>query len=185
MIRLQLNGSWPTWGRSLFFALALAFATGVGCGKAPILDAKALDSQIEESWMANRKMVDAIPFLERGGHYENHGDKAEVPVDRPHVLPLLKRIRDELALKPVAILEGPDLAMAILVEIPKDPAQRKRLRDMMQPADDAFPGLLMDNWGQKWLSLDFLDEQEVAALNSSGTLDLLQKELESQRQAGN
>ena len=168
-------------GRLLLLAIALAMC--VGCGSSAISDAAALDTQIEEQWMAQRQVVDAIPFLERGGRYENLGIQGEVPIDQPHVLPLLKRFRDELSLKPVAVLEGPQFAMAILVEIPKDPARRKRLRETLQQADDAFSGLLMDNWGQKWLSLDFLDEQEVSVLQRSGNLELLQQELESQRRS--
>ncbi len=170
-------------GRHLF--LAIAFATCVGCGDSVVSDAAALDTQIEDQWMANREVVDAIPFLEKGGMYENVGNKGEVPIDKPYVLPLLKRIRDELSLKPVAVLEGPQHAMAILIEIPKDPLKRQRMGDILQKAADSFPGLLMDNWGHKWLSLDYLDQLEVAGLKSSGNLEPLQQELKSRRHNGN
>ncbi len=170
-------------GRHLFLAIALA--TCVGCGDSVVSDATALDAQIEDQWMANREVVDAIPFLEKGGRYENVGNKGEVPIDKPYVLPLLKRIRDELSLKPVAVLEGPQHAMAILIEIPKDPVKRQRMEGILQQAADSFPGLLMDNWGHKWLSLDYLDQQEVAALKSSGNLEPLQQELKSRRHNGN
>ena len=169
-------------GRQLLLAIALMVCCG--CGSSAISDAAALDTQIEDQWMANREVVDAIPFLEKGGKYENLGIPGEVPIDKPHVLPLLKRIRDELSLKPVAVLEGPQHAMAILIEIPKDPTQRKRMGNILQQTADSFPGLLMDNWGHKWLSLDFLDQQEVAVLKSSGNLEPLQQELETRRHSG-
>lgn len=161
--------------------LALAVASCSGCGSSAVSDAATLDQQIEEKWMANREVVDAIPFFEGGGLFENLGDAGEVPVDTTYVLPLLKRVRDELALKPVAILEGPQRALAILVELPSSPAQRKRLGGILQEADQAYPGLLMDHWGDKWLSLDFLDEGETKAFESSGVLELMQKEHEFQR----
>ncbi len=169
-------------GRQLFLAASIMACSG--CGSAAISDAAALDTQIEDQWMSNRKVVEAIPFLEKGGQYENLGIEGEVPIDKPHVLPLLKRMRDELSLKPVAVLEGPQHAMAILIEIPRDPTQRKQMGNILQQAADAFPGLLMDNWGQKWLSLDFLDQQEVAVLKSSGNLEPLQQELKTRRHSG-
>lgn len=153
----------------------------IGCGSTAITDAKALDVQIEEKWMPNHQMVDAIPFFEGGGHYEDYGES----IDQPHVLPLMKRFRDELSLKPMAILEDPQLAMAIVIEIPNDAAQRTRMRKMLQEADDAFPGLLMDNWGQKWLSLDFLDDNEVTMLKNSKVFEKIQGELEYQRRLTN
>lgn len=156
-----------------------------GCGSSAITNAEALDKQIEERWMANRNVVDAITFLEGGGHYENLSDDDEVPIDKQYVLPLIKRFRDEFSLNPVAVLDNPQSAMAILVELPADPAIRKRLGTALQDADEAFPGLLMDNWGEKWLSLDFLDENEVAALKNSGTLEVIQKEVESRRREAN
>ncbi len=182
MIGPQIMNS-SSLGRQLFLVIALMACCG--CGSSVVSDAAALDTQIEDQWMVNRQVVDAIPFLEKGGQYENLGNKGEVPIDKPYVLPLLKRIRDELSLKPVAVLEGPQHAMAILIEIPKDPIQRQRMGDILQQAADSFPGLLMDNWGHKWLSLDFLDQQEVAVLKSSGNLEPLQQELKSRRHSGN
>jgi hypothetical protein len=168
--------------RSLLIMVA---AAACGCGNSAHTQAVALDKQIEEKWMANRKVIDAVQFLEGGGHYENLGDDDEVPIDTPFVLPLIKRFRDEFSLSPVAVLDDPQSAMAILVELPSDPAVRKRIGEVLQQADDAFPGLLLDNWGKKWLSLDFLDEKEAAALKGSGSLDLIQKEVESRRRTGN
>lgn len=171
--------------RGPLFCAALLMAMSAGCGSTSISDPVALDKQIEEKWLTGREMVDAIEFLERGGQYENLGIPDEAPVDQDHVLPLLKRIRDELSLNPVAVLLTPERAMAILVLNPSAPAKRNRLRDLMQAADDEFPGLLMDNWGEKWLSLDFLDEREVTVLKNSGSFEPLRKELEFQRRQRN
>lgn len=171
--------------RGPLFCAVMLMAMSAGCGSTSISDPVALDKQIEEKWLAGREMVDAIEFLERGGQYENLEIPDAAQIDQDHVLPLLKSIRDELSLNPMAVLLTPERAMAILIDNPSAPAKRNRLRDLMQAADDKFPGLLIDNWGEKWLSLDFLDEREVGVLKSSGSFEPLQKELEFQRRQRN
>lgn len=152
-----------------------------GCGSSPVIDPVALDTQIEEQWLAGRETADAVEFLEKGGQYENKGLPEEVPIDQVYLLPLLKKIQKELSLKTVAVLLKPERAMAVVVLIPAKPADRNRLRELVQATHDEFPGLLLDNWGEKWLSLDFLDEREVEVLKEAGALDTLRKELEHQR----
>jgi hypothetical protein len=162
---------------------ATVFIQVAGCGSSAINDPVALDKQIEKDWMPDREMVDAISFLEGGGKYEDFDEASTI--DQTCVLPLLKRFRDELSLSPRALLEDPQLAMAILVEVPEDASRRTRLRKMLQEADESFSGLLMDNWGQKWLSLDFLDDNEVAALKKAQIFEKIQGELEYQRRLTN
>ena len=174
-----LISSLPDSRRLLLAVVALGMFSG--CGSSEVSDPKALDTQIEEQWMAGREKVDAIEFLEKNGQYENMELPEESQVDQFYVLPLLKKVRDELSLKPVAVLLDSERALAVLVPIPTASAPRNRLRDFVRDADEGFAGLLLDNWGEKWLSLDFLSEREVEVFKNSGTLEALQKELDFQR----
>lgn len=186
MARPQWLLAWsPSWS---LLCIVVTTVACLGCGSSPVDDQLTLDNQIEEQWIASRTVVDAIPFLESGGHYEDLEDSTDVStdvsIDKMYVLPLIKQFRDELSLKAVAVLDEPKFAMAIVIELPQDPLQRQRIGHILQVADDAFPGLLMDNWGQKWLSLDFLEERELGALRGAGALELIQKEQDLQRQMG-
>lgn len=152
-----------------------------GCSDPAIQDAKDLDQQIEKRWMTDRQSVEAIPFLQQGGHYENIGAPDEIAVDQSFLLPFLIRLRDEINLKPQALLETPEQAMAVIIEIPAESARRNQLRKVLQEADDAFPGLLMDNWGLTWVSIDYLDDREVDVLKRAGRYEILKKQLELRR----
>lgn len=182
MTRPQWLRAWfPNWS---WLSIVVTTAACLGCGSSPVHDTITLDQQIEEQWIAQRTVVDAIPFLERGGHYEDQEIEKGVSIDKQYVLPLIKQFRDELSLKPLAVLDDPQFAMAILLELPQDTVQRQKIGHILQQADEAFPGLLMDNWGQKWLSLDFLDERELGALQKAGAVELIQQELELHRRTG-
>lgn len=152
-----------------------------GCSDPAIQDAKDLDQQIEKRWMTDRQSVEAIPFLQQGGHDENIGAPDELDVDQPFLLPFLIRLRDELDLKPLALLETPEQAMAVIIEIPGVSAKRNQLRKVLQKADDTFPGLLMDNWGLTWVSIDYLDDREVDVLKRAGKYEVLKNQLELRR----
>ena len=120
------------------------------------------DGQIEAGWMVDREQVDAVTFLEEGGVYENKPEKADV--DRTYLLPLLKQLKDDFELSPVALLDEPRIAFAVVIDVSglsAEDGQRSGVVDAIQAADDAFPGLLVDKWGGRWLSLDLFDEQDL------------------------
>lgn len=167
-------------GMQRSFSLSPALTLGVllggllaitGCGGQPPVDQVSLDAQIEDQWMANREVVDAIEFFEKGGLYSDPFE--ESGVEKKHILPLLTRIRDELVLKPLVVQDDPENAMAVLIELPADTATRKRMAAMIQEADDAYDGLVMDHWGKKWLSFDWVEGEELEMLEEADALDTI------------
>lgn len=151
----------------------LVFTAGCGSGWD---DRAALDAQIEESWLVDRELVDAVDFFENGGQYEDSGDPAAPAIDRPTILPLVRQLRDDLGLEVQAVLEEPQVAFALLVEVPEEETDQARLRDVLKQADREFFGLIMHHWGYRWISLDFFDEAEMALLEETGVLEEVQQQ---------
>lgn len=141
----------------------------------------SLDEKVEQQWMAGRTTQDAVMFFEQGGMYEELLPKGNI--DQEFVLPLARRLRDEFQLKPVVALDEPGRAMGLFVEVPDDPAVRRRIGAALQEADDAFPWLLGDFWGQRWLSLDWFDETECKVFQNQGVLEAMTSEHVRIRQA--
>lgn len=157
----------------LFLLVLCGIISLTGCGRSrEQAEAARMDRQVERDWMDGHEVVNAIEFFEKGGHYED-GDPELSSVDRDHVLPLAKRLQKELDLQPLVVLLDSETAFAMVAELPTEEASRVKLRAILNEADDAFPGFLFDNWGQKWLSLDFLNELETQAIKDAGALESL------------
>lgn len=146
---------------------------GIGCAIAywmyPRLDdATIFDQQITDVWMDGREVVDAEDFFRNGGVYENVTD---LKVDQEFVLPLVQRLKQEHQLNVIAILQEPKLAYAVLAEVPEERSQRNDIRRTVLEIDEKFPGLILQSWGHQWLSLIFLEEEELQPLRDAHALE--------------
>lgn len=152
--------------------ILVLLVTAAGCGSD--FDNKAsLDAQIEAEWFENRQLADAVSFFENGGVYEDSGEPGDPAIDQPTVLPLVRQLRDTLELDVQVVIEEPGEAFALLIAIPKDESKHQQIRDMLNQADEEFFGVVMHNWGHRWISLDFLNELETKMLSDAGVLDKL------------
>jgi len=116
-----------------------------GCGDGGPTIAEQHDEQVESVWIPGRSSTDAIAFLEQGGIYENASTDEDI--DRSYILPLMKRLSAESGLKTQVLLDEPNVAFAIVVDISEltaDDDRRAAVVDAIQQADDEFSGLLID-----------------------------------------
>lgn len=151
--------------------LAVMLAAGCGPSRAEV-EAARMDRQVEVDWMEGHEVVNAIQFFEGGGHYEDL-EPDQTSIDRNHVLPLAKRLQQELKMDPLVVLIDPETAFALVAELPPQEESRAKLRTILNEADEAFPGFVFDNWGQRWLSVDLLNETETKVLKDRGVLETL------------
>lgn len=142
--------------------LLLVLPPCCGCRSEPDLEGM-VDRRVREEWMQPGQFQDAIAFLENGGSYYNSPDaNGETPLDQEVILPLLKDLQAEFQRPIHAItLDDPDRAWSIVMPFPEDPAERQRVIDWIDAANEEFPGMILEEIGQEWLTLDFLDEEEA------------------------
>lgn len=155
---------------------SLAVLIFPGCSDDMPTIAELHDDQIERSWIKDRQMVDAVPFLENGGVYEN--TSTDHDIDGKYVLPLVTRLHKEFALDVHALLVDSTQAFAVIVDISGltlNDDRRSLIVDAIQQTDDKFPGVLADKWGDDWLSLDLLDESEIEVFTDDDLEDFKQK----------
>jgi hypothetical protein len=62
------------------------------------------------------------------------------------------------------LVEDEPYCWGIVVRIPEDPAQRQQFQEFLNREDDAFPGMILQEWGHEWVSLDFLNEEAAAVI---------------------
>lgn len=139
------------------------------------------DAQVVSIWMPGRETTDAIAFLEGGGVYESL--LTDVDIDKLNLLPLLRRLRDDFGLAPVALLDDPEVAFAVIVDIRQLEGPKGDVVDAIEEADDDFSGLILDKWGEQWLTIDMMDETELQPLVQGGALENLQEMLAIERNA--
>jgi hypothetical protein len=135
-----------------------------GCGDAP-QDLQAIfDEEVRTSWKENWHWVEGIAFLESGGLYADTGDPEDQPLDRPNVLPLLRRLKEAGKLDWQAVVDKDDhtMAVAIVAKLPGDPEAVARIKDILAEEQQHFPGAILEQWGYQWLSLDFLNREQAA-----------------------
>lgn len=154
-----------------------------GCSEPLPTVAEEHDQQIETSWMVDRAATDAVEFLEQGGMYENASTDQDI--DGQYVLPMIRQLRDDFGLDVRALLDDPEIAFAIVVDVSQMPLgddRRPQVMDIIEETDKKFPGVLIDKWGDRWLSFDLLDEQEMEVFPQE-TLDNLKRLIAADRVA--
>ncbi len=171
-------------GPTLQWASAVLLLAISGCDR----DYEAeLDAKVTQQWMRPGMFVDAIEYLESGGHYHNSDDDppGAQNLDQQAILPFLKALREEFGQDLYAILVEADedapandrgdqgdaagqhtppldeLAWGFVMKLPNDEANRKRFEDYLESARQDFPGMILEQWGHEWISLDFIDEEQA------------------------
>ena len=154
-----------------------------GCGTQQPDTARLHDSQIIHSWMPDRERADAIHFLQSGGLYESLNFSEESGVDRDHVLPLLLHLQAGFDLKPEVLLDAPRIAFAVVIDVSAHQNDRSAIVEVIRKADERFSGVILDKWGLNWLSLDFLDTNELKPLEEAGALEPLLRSIAEERES--
>lgn len=145
--------------------LILALVSITGCERKLKHDySSKFDQLVEEKWKTESKWVNAIAHLEGGGYYVDLDEEDEQPMDRPNVVPLLKRLEAEFKLEWEAVLEtrDPTYAIAVVAKIPNDPKFKETFQAALVREQKTFPGAILQQWGYKWVSLDFLNQEDAA-----------------------
>ena len=122
---------------------------------------RTADNMVEENYLKSEQRCTAIPFFEKGGRYFDDDDSTTV--DREILLPLLKQLHDLARSQQWVVPHKDDAkrAFAILIELPRDKATLDKMAQTVEKADAQFSGLILQQWGHRWLSLDFVDEEQA------------------------
>lgn len=134
-----------------------------------------LDDRVNGHLLQKYEQVEAEKFFATGGRYWNLGEKGEAPVDREVVVPLLKRAREELQM-PFTVLfdrKNPKYGVMLLGRVPQSETAKESLRNMIVESEKSFSGIILDEWSEEWLALDFLAPEQVAALGLDELRDKL------------
>ena len=148
------------------FRMLCVFLAASGCSR-PGLDGPAMfDLEVQQNYFANYDQTDAIEFLTDGGIYVDRDEPGEQKLDRPHILPLLQKLKTELSMAPIAVVSRDDekLALAIVAKLP-EAVTRADVEALLLKAQDTFPGEILQQWGYEWLSIDFLSDQDIKELD--------------------
>jgi hypothetical protein len=132
-----------------------------GCGSDPTAGWEtANDQQVQRSF-ANQKTGDAIASLERGLTYIDQDEPGEQKLDKPVVLPLLKRLKQEFGLDwQAAISKGKDpIILNIYAKLPSQDGIREKIEAALDREQKTFPGAILQAWGNDYLSLEFQTEE--------------------------
>jgi len=135
------------------------FATGCGKNYKEIADRR-----VEERMFAKYERREAIPFFEAKGRYIDFD--ASTTVDRDVVLPLLKSLQEVAATEQWVIIrpKHDDWAAALVIELPDNPQTVERMAQVVQEADDRFSGFIVQQWGNAWLAVNFIDQEAYESL---------------------
>ncbi len=119
------------------------------------------DELVTDDFLKKGTQVAAIPFFEKGGHYFD--DDATTKVDREIVLPLLQKL-DTVSRTPQWVVpdeRDPKRAFAVLIELPNDKSVVDTMAKAVEEADAQFDGMIMQQWGHRWLSIDLIDKESA------------------------
>ncbi len=128
-----------------------------------------VDEKVTQQWMRPGMYVDAIEYLESDGYYYSADDvPGAIDLDQEAIVPLLKEMQERFQQEQYAILvEDEDYAWGIVMKLPPDDAKQKQVRSFLEEAKQNFPGMILEEWGHQWLSLDFLDAEEAALIREA------------------
>lgn len=136
------------------------------------------DAQIVAEWMPGRPSFDAVEFLSNGGTYVS--TEAEPDLDQTLLLPLLRVLKDDCGTEPLVLLDNPERAFALIVDVQSAEIDRSRIIDAIERANEDYLGVILDKWGRKWLSIDLLDLQRATLLKESGRLEQLRESVSAE-----
>lgn len=147
----------------LLVSLGLSLCA-MGCGR----DYKNIaDRMVRERLLSQFEKTEAIPFFEKQGQFF---DKDETTtVDRDVVLPLLKRLH-EVAPTEQWVMLNPDnaeAAISVLVQLPSKTTIVDQMAKAVESADDAFSGMILQQWGHSWLQMALVDEKTAEMLKKN------------------
>ncbi len=136
------------------------------------------DAQIIEEWMPGHRLVDAVDFFADGGMFAS--TEVEPDLDQELLLPLLRVLRDECKVDPVVLLDDPEIAFAVVIDVHAADTDRSAIIDAIERVNEDYPGLIVGKWGRTWLSIDLLDQQKAAMLEESGRLKQLRESISAE-----
>ncbi len=119
------------------------------------------DAMVTDDFLKKGTQVTAIPFFEKGGRYFD--DNASTKVDREIVLPLLQKL-ESISRTPQWVVpdeRDPQRAFAVLIELPNDNTVVDTMAKAVEEADAKFEGMIMQQWGHRWLSIDLIDKESA------------------------
>ncbi|MFO1005859.1 MAG: hypothetical protein U0929_07870 [Planctomycetaceae bacterium] len=134
----------------------------------PTHDFRAIsDKIVEQDWMVNLKKVDAIEFLNGGGHFADHDASQGADLDKNVVRPLVERLKSEGQLEVIALIDQiPDRAFSMAARLPEDRERLLLIKRIVREADEAFPGVIMRQYGYHWMYFTVLDEKTAKELHA-------------------
>ena len=63
--------------------------------------------------------------------------------------------------------EKANSAYGMLIALPNDPKMVDQMAEAVQEADDKFSGLILQQWGHKWLLIDLIDKDAYEFLKQN------------------
>jgi len=149
--------------RSFVFTCLLLAPCLAGCRP----DLKRIaDDHVQANILEHEKR-EAVPFFEEQGRLFDVDGSTNV--DQQVVLPMLKQLQDVAATEQWVLLkpDKDDSAIAVLVQLPTDNEIVDRIADVVQAADDKFPGLILQQWGHEWLMMALIDQKAYEFLKKN------------------
>lgn len=144
-----------------------------GCGDSvETIEARGrteFDEQVDTIWKSKWAWVEVPQFFEKGGEYVDSGEKGDPVYDKPLVLPLLKKLSAKHGLKWFAVVSKKkrNFALAVVAEYPRTAGVREAVRDTLDEEQKTFKLDILVQEGNRWLSLDFLTQDESKFLSDT------------------
>lgn len=150
-------------GHNLFLCLLFLLP---GCGED---HEAAVDAKVSEEWMQPGMYVDAVEYLEAGGEYDDmEAEKGKPELEDAAILPFFKRLKEQFDFEQYAILvDDADYCWGFVVKLPEDSAGRRKFEAFLETEKEAFPGMILEEWGHDWLSLDFFNEETAQMIREA------------------
>lgn len=149
--------------------LLLSLAALSGCGSAAAVEGQErndFDKQVETTWKKNWDWVAALPFLEKGGSFFDSGEPGDPIYDKPHILPLMKRVSSQHGVKWHIMVDRKNrgFALGIVGQLPDVEGVGKSVVATLTQEQKSFPLNILVHQGNRWLSLDFMTPEDAKFL---------------------
>jgi hypothetical protein len=148
--------------RRAFLAGLVGLTFTAGCSRQIDLEAR-FDKRVEQSWTKDTRWVDAVAHLSSGGLFIDTEESDGQLLDTPHVLPLLQRLAQEFSLEWQAVTQdvNPKQALVVVARLNADSLIREKIERAIVREQQGFPGMILYQWGHRWLSINFLNQEQA------------------------